>query len=372
MTPESHLPRWSDSLLRMSGQHSLPASYLGGFSTQTSGRGRHRVVWVLRRGETDAAPQSAQSLARVNRLYHQTTSLLPSTDFEANWTKYERHLPQAIHQLTTGRVGGRTWLHVLVPFVAGVLVRGPEFDARFNAFIADMQDVLDPDNTLFARGFELQRLLALVMVCRWVVGESPEWEILGNDVGWIPASLPGGEQGIALPLTSRYVLQLVFVHSRPILSWDGQAWWARVEQEQMGASAARAFNRVVTHHADRLVFGPTEAAVVRVRRELAIGGPPVNGLVASAGVDPRLLVAHEFEWHRCAAALVRGRGYEGDFPLDFASDPELWSPPFVVLPANLPEFPTGLSIDEQEMWLELSDVPGFTGEPYWPGFSRST
>jgi hypothetical protein len=58
-----------------------------------------------------------------------------------------------------------------------------------------------------------------------------------------------------------------------------------------------------------------------------------------------------------------------DFPLDLGRGDRVgWEPPAVVLPTNLPEFPSGLSLEESSIWLRFNEAPGFTQPPYWPDF----
>jgi hypothetical protein len=356
----------------MQGQHFLPAAYIGMFSDDLGGRRRRRAVWVLRRG-AKSKPESAETLARVNDLYEETVARDRPFNLERNWTTYESQLPDAIQQLTEADVDARTWLHVLVPFVAGMLVRGPEFAARFEARIGDAPEGVDEDNTLGGRVFELQRLLAPVMACRWVVVASPNREIVGNDIGWMHATgpEPPTAPGVAIALGRHHVLHLISQAARPILYRRDGSWMALVERSQMDAAEADSFNRCVAHNAERLIFGSAEWIVGRYGAELRKGHPPAEGPISGLRLDPRILVAHEFEWHRLAAALARGMPETETFPVDFASLPQEWYVPIVILPTNLPEFPTGLRLMGNLLWLLLFGVDGFTDPPYWEGFGRA-
>jgi hypothetical protein len=94
------------------------------------------------------------------------------------WKEYERGLSNAIGELIAGRVDARTWARILIPFVACMLVRGPDFADRFERRMAaleidDIDGVHTADNVNMARLFELQRLLGPVAAAKWVVLEFP-------------------------------------------------------------------------------------------------------------------------------------------------------------------------------------------------------
>ena len=173
--------------------HYLPAAYLGGFSSERGAR-RSRRVGVLRRGAPAPTLTRTGKLLRVRGLYE--PSPVAPVDLERHWQRYERKLPSAIEMLVSGPlVDAATWLHVLIPFVTGTLLRGPEFERRFRQRIAGIDlDLISPGNENGARLIESQRLFAPVMAARWVVLFSPEVELVTSDLGWVHASPHDGER----------------------------------------------------------------------------------------------------------------------------------------------------------------------------------
>ena len=85
------------------------------------------------------------------------------------WGGYESRFAVALDGLISGSLDAAIWLRVLVPFVAGVLVRGPDFNHRFTRRTQGFQFTPDKDNINSVRLLELQRLLAPVLAARWQV-----------------------------------------------------------------------------------------------------------------------------------------------------------------------------------------------------------
>lgn len=69
-------------------------------------------------------------------------------------------------------------------------------------------------------------------------------------------------------------------------------------------------------------------------------------------------VAHEFDWHRLAGMIDKPFDSHANLQkMDLTGDAE-WCPPIMV-PANLPEFRSGLRLDGKVMYLELDPRDGF-------------
>jgi hypothetical protein len=354
----------------VSGDHYIPAAYLGGFSSQTTGSRRHRKIMGLRRGGKNVQRLAAASVAKIQNHYRDLDGL-PALQLEKNWQGYERGLPHAIEQLVSGEaVDARTWLHVLVPFVAGMMVRGPDFDLRFSQGFDGMEgfnreeaktEGLLVDVTPPIRSMELQRLLAATIACRWVVRSSPDLEIVTNDVGWVGSLAQFSERaGIAVALDSRHVLLLVPCDARPLVTWRGAGWEVLLERDAMDGGDALGFNQAMARMAERFIFGGSESAVLSLSQDLEYPRQPRPGPMQSAGYSPFVLAAHEFEWWRLRAAIRKAPTDLATFELEFALPGEdasrHWSPPMIMFPVMNPEFPSGLSFDGRAIWLKLTDA----------------
>jgi len=112
--------------------HYLPATFLAAFSADTSTNPRReRPVWAgdKRQHKTYRAP--AARLGAENNLYTLVAGEYAPQMVDEIWKEYERGLSNAIGELIAGMVDARTWARVLIPFVACMLVRGPDFAERF-------------------------------------------------------------------------------------------------------------------------------------------------------------------------------------------------------------------------------------------------
>src|SRR5205807_1312050 len=124
---------------------------------------RERTVWVRRRGVSRTFRERAQNLGYGRDLYTLTGGVggrdLDPGMVDRAWGAYEANLPVAIPALADHAahpVAARLWIGGLVPFVAGLFVRGPEFNWRFEVRppLSSLKDYYGPagfaDNTNLA------------------------------------------------------------------------------------------------------------------------------------------------------------------------------------------------------------------------------
>jgi hypothetical protein len=222
---------------------------------------------------------------------------------DAQFSHYEGPLANAINHLISGVIDAHTWLTVLVRFVAGLLVRGPDFNRRFLRRFSDSCRAelakLDPvvygsDNTNFARILENQRLLAPICGAAWTVPEtSGGVEQITNDLGFIGFEhVQTHDRGIAVPLGPHRVLTLTprlqaFLAIAKAGTWVPEIRFGKLSDEQHIA-----FTTTVGVAAQRFVFGPTDRAVTPhvIRQELPplVPDPADLGFLAS-----RLATVHD-------------------------------------------------------------------------------
>lgn len=336
--------------------HYLPAAYLGGLSTERGPR-RDRRVWVLRRGASGPTLSRASKILRVRDLYSAEPS--PGIDLERHWQGYEDVLPAAIASLTSGGpLDALTWLHVLVPWVTGTLLRGPEFERRFRGRLVGLEEWVEPWTINGGRLIEFQRLLAPVLTAHWVVLHSPDVELITSDIGWVHASVAASDSiGVGVVLGPRHILMLAPEKSRPVALWHEDRWLALFERGTVGAEEATALNRLQAGRAERLIVGASSGSVAAVTE--ALEGPRIQAPepLGQWGIDPWVRVVHEFEWWRLARALRRQRDDITDFDLDFSVAKATGWWPIPVLPVNLPEFASGLAVHGPVLALTLNDQP---------------
>src|SRR4051794_39879699 len=153
--------------------HYLPATFLAAFSADTSTEPRRdRPLWAGDKGQHKTFRAQAAKLGAENNLYTLVAEQHDPQMVDETWKDYERGLSNAVGELIAGGVDARTWARILVPFVACMLVRGPDFADRFGRRMAahgidDIDGGYAPaDNANLARLMELQRLLGPVAVAK--------------------------------------------------------------------------------------------------------------------------------------------------------------------------------------------------------------
>ena len=340
--------------------HFLPATYLASFSEdKTTLPRRERILVVGDRVSGRTFRAAASRVGAINNLYTLADQSGDPQLFERLWARYEQDLADAVSRLIEGSVDGRTWARVLVPFVACMLVRGPDFDQRFAHRLRALGlplGRLPPDNTNRARLLELQRLLGPVAAAKWLVIAVSGEPLTTNDLGWAPFVNPRiGHSGLAIPLDHAHVLAIVPSSERTVVVVQSGRWIPVIDYVQEPPNNHVGLNRALAQMALRFTYGANEDLVSRYverrRRSEVIPEPGDLGFFT-----PRFAQAHEFTWHRLVAALEKDlRGRESwDFPLDWQAIAKGWHPP-VFFALNLPEFPPALEWDGNSIRVRFYD-----------------
>lgn len=167
--------------------HYLPATYIGLFSSQDTLPRRNRLVYAGDRKQDKIIKAPAGKLARVKDFYGLREEGVDPSLIDDVWAEYESNLAGALDNLINGTVDGLTWARTLVPFVACLLVRGPDFNVRFDRRINELGIETSDEQTNMARIFELQRLLGPVAVADWIMSNvHGEGDLITNDLGFAP------------------------------------------------------------------------------------------------------------------------------------------------------------------------------------------
>jgi hypothetical protein len=310
---------------RLERDHFVPAAYIGLFGATDqppSRRLRQRAVWVGTREAANPYITTAESRARHAGLYDlpRATHLGGHLD---HWS-YEAHLPGALSAVSDSRdLDAATWLDTLVPFVAGLWVRGPDRNRGVNNE---------------GRIVEFQEVLAPAMAARWRVLHFPGGPpLVTNDRGCARMSVRR-EPALVVPLTPSAVLVLTDkAYSRIRRGADGM-WIAPIEHDSRPNIDPRVINQVVAKSSIRDIYGPMRASVVSARSSKVID-PQSRGLpFLATDTDLR---AHFYDWYRLMAALRAGRGAEQE-----AANRADWS--LLMLP---PETPVAVEVLRGERTL---------------------
>jgi hypothetical protein len=289
-------------------QHYVPAAFLGRFSASTSGRSRKRNLWALGTGTAEPYEKKAEKLAAETGLYDVDDGTLgPDATADVAWG-YEGFLTPALDTLSDAQatLDAQAWLRGVVPFVAGLFVRGPEFQEEFRQRIAPALPHIGIDpasNATAGRLLDLQTLLAPIMASRFCVLHFTESvDLITSDRGYALAGTPDGrEHAYIVPVGRHVALTVVPREAAEPLLWKDGAWQAEVEHRVCADTEAPELNRAMAAFAIRSVFGPSREVVESVREEIGAAPAPSGGLFPV--LDP---ASHLYDYFRVLAATTTG------------------------------------------------------------------
>ena len=289
-------------------QHYVPAAFLGRFSASTSDRSRKRNLWVFDTGTAEPYEKKAEKLAAETGLYDVDDGTLgPDATADVAWG-YESFLTPALDTLSDAQAAldAQAWLRGVVPFVAGLFVRGPEFQEEFMQRIAPALPHIGVDpasNATAGRLLDLQTLLAPIMASRFCVLHFTESvDLITSDRGYALTGTPDGrEHAYIVPVGRHVALTVVPREAGEPLRWKDGAWQAEVEHRGCADREAEQLNRAMAAFAIRAVYGPTREAVKAVGGVIGEAPAPSGGLFPA--LDP---VSHLYDYFRVLAATTTG------------------------------------------------------------------
>ncbi len=273
-------------------QHTIPATYIAGFSFDIRKKRRKSPVFVKRRDREDVKQRPASKLGRQHRIYDvidtakphlsydtsdptnvQIYGLLDREGFDRLWQRMEQELSGAIRELVENREPDLSSVLWVAQFVASLFVRGPEFKerilTRLRANPAIDPASIKPDTHNAARPMELAMIVPAVLFAPWVLLEAPETgpTFITSDRGVANVELPGVGRGYLVPLTPRCALLLgswsaikptVRLSSVP----QGRHWnVGEIERRQLDDESARRINLSMWRWARDEVYSSTEQDV---------------------------------------------------------------------------------------------------------------
>lgn len=339
--------------------HYLPANHIGSFSNDSNPKRRDRILAVadLKDGRLFSSP--ASKLCAENDFYTLTGGWENSRVLDQTWALYEADLSNAKDQLINKSLDAKTWLRVLVPFVTGILVRGKDFNLRFESRLLELgfdQSQINPNHGRF---LEIQRLLASVLAAKWtVVTSTGNGCIVLNDIGFAPFyNVPTNEYGISIPLDLTHTLSIVPCRRRLVAIAVGDVWYPTINYANAEPNNHHGLNKILASTAHRFIFGPDREVIsplfAEKRSPSKVPEPVMMGFLG----EP-LARVHEFTWHRLTTMIEKSP----KFPEPDAShiDWELlaskgWVPP-VILPTNTPMFPSALHKRGDQISVNLYNI----------------
>jgi hypothetical protein len=303
-------------------QHYLPATFLAHFSMETSGARRDRVLAAGDKLIGNAFSAKASRLAGENDLYTLTSSQLDPLIVDRSLSGYEANLSTAIDQLIQRDLTTMAWATTLVPFIAGLLVRGPDFNARFDTRITQLGIKTLPDNTNIARLMEFQRLLAPVAAAQWIVlAIQSDDPMITSDIGHAPFANPELHHfGMAVPIGLSHILVVMPTARRTLAIGVGGSWYPTIDYSFSSGQNHVELNRVLATRARRFIFGP-DPSIINSYLRYHGNAPPLEP--AQMGfIDGFYAMLHDLDWHRLISALGIPPKSDGQYIyIDLLSDP---------------------------------------------------
>ena len=292
-------------------QHFIPAAYLARFSVDSSRTSRNRLLWVYDNRAARAVPARPARVAYELGLYDASNWILGPHGLADQVWEYEGRLPAALDALgQRAALDGLLWLEVLVPFIAGLFMRGSDFPAMYSQRLP--RDLIEAIKTSgipvdenryaqAARFIDLQFLLAPIMAMDWTVLHFPEGvNLLTTDRAYAPALSPVGF-GLAVPIDLRTVVVLSQSTRRVILIRQGDNWIAPIAHHNAAPGSDASLRRSLAGNAAHAVYGPTRQVVEEVADAIATN--PFAPHVPLSPPEPIDDSCHMYDYFRVLSAL---------------------------------------------------------------------
>ena len=353
----------------MAKDHYLPAGFIGRFSSDTTRAYRDRRLWMYNVKARKVLPTAASAIGYKKGLYN-----LHDGSNVDKWD-YEGPLNRVLDDVASGKdVTLDDWVHIAVPFITGLFVRGKEFNERYEN-IPMMKELmksgkLNPDNTNSSRIIRLQRQLAPVMGARWVVlhNSDPQTPIISSDLGLVlTRDASTGAVGWAIPLDSKTVLGIFPQKVRHIARHTGSTWYTNIEHLTPPVAMFKGINEQIARASKEFIFGIDESGMEANRSHTGVEAEEKMSVIMEGPwaqmFSRKELVAHETEWQIVAGLanlnLSPTEVPKHKFSLEDLDLQNKWSPPIVLFPANLTPFPSGLGVHSNDMVLALELLDDF-------------
>lgn len=265
-------------------QHHYPAALLGQFGVMRgpNKRSRRRIVAVAERGKEEIAQRRAERLGYSGgalRLYELTTIDCVGVTIDEQWAHVEQRIPKLVRALMGvdhGAMSPTLFVRTLVPLVAQLLVRHPDFEDRYRLRLQSYSNrggpvLCTPDEVNRARAIDYLFLCGRLIHCEWRVLKSPT-PLVSSDLGFagavyrtiegatFPPEAPDESMGgYVVPLASNLA---VFVHEGKS-SYQLERAQVALTVSPLTPDKAEETNMTIAAWAPRQVFGKSQAVVRR-------------------------------------------------------------------------------------------------------------
>lgn len=359
----------------MAKDHYIPAAYIGRFSGKSKGRARERPIAVYNvRSKTIRTVKASSIGARkgMYKLVEGDRDESQLNDDIDNWAAYETSIPRVLDQICNREgISLDDWVHVAVPFVTGLFVRGREFDTRYESrpgMAESMQkgDVLRAAIINGGRALEMCRLLAPVMAARWTIIRGPSHcRLISNDRGLAATQDRNtGQLGWVVPLDKNTALGIFPQTERVLARWTGTDWTAHLVHGELSPSDTfDDLNRKLATCCNEFIYGCSEALMKPLRKHAVKQVDPEWLMEFNwAQISRQQRVAHERDWYTVSKIAATNMPPDNVRDYDFSDRMganDRWSPPIYWIPSNLSSFPPGISVSRSSLKLTLDLLDDF-------------
>lgn len=282
---------------------------------------------------------------------------------------YEVSLNRVLDDITQGKeITLDDWVRIAVPFIAGLFVRGKEFNNRYENMISIKGlsgGLLNPDNTNGGRILRLQRQLAPIMAARWGVlhNTNAAMSIISNDLGLVLTQDTASKAvGWAIPLDPATVLDIFPQKMQVIGHYYSGTWYASIEHRSPSATMFQGINEQIARASNEFIFGANKIDIETFKQYTGVDIENKTSIIMEAPWSQTFsgqeLIAHERDWRMVASIanlnLSPNRALRYKFRAEDLEANNKWTPPMEFLPANLTEFPSGVGFRNKEMLLNLN------------------
>lgn len=283
-----------------------------------------------------------------------------------NW-EYENHLTGTLDNIENNNLYPEldTFMHVLVPYVAGLFFRGPDYELRRQTVPASFSfgKEWSDDNINGSRMMTLQRILAIVTAAKWCYfTTAPGTSLILPDIGLCRAHDKNQPVWI-VPVGPTSLFEIKLRKKGHIANYmPGKRVWTPVLGiGSLTSEQVTELNREMQRQSFDQCFAQnpqlfdTDYPNKSVMEKKARGNDIMN---IDSYFSSEELIAHEFEWYsiaRIAAEHLSPTNAKKFVP----NRPEIymgkdrWNPPMTMLPSNLTPFKSGITICGRKMFLEL-------------------
>ncbi|MFC8042969.1 hypothetical protein [Nocardia sp. NPDC057353] len=293
---------------------------------------------------------------------------------DETWARYEDAIPSMIESIKKpvfpGLIKSTVWMQTLLPLVAGLFVRGSDFDhgKRVVRFDSDGNPIDFAEKTMsnLARLPEQIRLLAPLMAAEWGIVKFDEGGVISSDRGYTLIGEEGkGIVGIAVPLSPRHVMTVKIGSRNTIAVALKGDWYTPLRMSRGTARMATDISRSMARNARDFIIGPNREQVAGLREQLGEGlYPPPAPLHGLWGTD-RDLRTNTLEWE----TAYREIGHPPDRRVlvnvqreltgkRVSANPNGWFPPVFLYPVGQVNRATGVQRYGEIIKYDLTVRPG--------------